>query len=359
MSAKDKTNTCSKKEHLEEYLSIIFENKKKDFFVDKKNNKKFIDVNYDIPKFKEHIFFLENNYNITHLKNISKHYKLKISGNKQELIKRIHSHLLLSFYILKIQKNIRGFIQRKYNTCRGPAFMKRELCNNSYDFFTMDEIKDIPSNQFFSYKDTDGFIYGFDIISLYNLIYKTSGVLQNPYNRRSIDSGVVNTFKRLFRLSKILKIPINTEIQNIELEISTEKTVELNVLDLFQKIDTLGNYSNPSWFLSLNAIQLIKFVRELIDIWEYRSQLTIEVKRMICPPHGDPFYNISLYSLQHFANITDLRKNILKCLDKLVNFGINNDYKSLGAYYVLSALTLVNNDAANAMPWLYQSVAYN
>jgi hypothetical protein len=359
MTTKDKTNNCSKKEYLEEYLSTIFENKKKDFFVDKKSNKKFIDLNSEIPKFKEHVFFLENNYNLSHLKNISKYYKLKISGNKQELIKRIHLHLLLSFYILKIQKIMRGFIQRKYNSCRGPAFMKRALCNNSYDFFTMDEIKDIPTNQFFSYKDTDGFIYGFDIISLYNLIYKSNGNLQNPYNRRTIENNVINTFKHLFRLSKILKMPINTEIQNIELEISAEKTVELNVLDLFQRIDILGNYSNPSWFLSLNGNQLIRFIRELIDIWAYRAQLTMEVKRMICPPNGDPFSNISLYSLQHYANITELRKSILKYLDKLINSGINNEYKSLGAYYVLSALTLVNSDAANAMPWLYQSVAYN
>jgi hypothetical protein len=351
----------STKDYLEEYTLKIYENQQKTYFIDKKYNKKIVDD--DIPIFTEHKLFLQNNYSATQLKNIAKYYKLKITGNKEQLIKRIHLYLLLSLYALKIQKNIKGYIQRKYNKCRGPAFIDRTLCTNTMDFFTMDDIKDIPIDQFFSYKDTDGFIYGFDIMSLWNLIYKStdvnSGVVQNPYNRRPIETNVINTYKQLFRLSKLLKIDICTEIQNIELEISNEKIIELNVLELFQTIDLLGNYSNPSWFLTLNSQQLIRFMRELVDIWTYRAQLSIEVKRMICPPLGDPFTTLSIHSLHYFENITDLRKYILSILNTLINSGISNDYKSLGAYYVLSALTLVNTTAANALPWLYQSVAYN
>jgi hypothetical protein len=45
-------------------------------------------------------------------------------------------------------------------------------------------------------------------------------------------------------------------------------------------------------------------------------------------------------------------------LEKMVTTGINHDSKSLGAFYVLAALTLVSVDAANGIPWLYQSVNY-
>jgi hypothetical protein len=79
---------------------------------------------------------------------------------------------------------------------------------------------------------------------------------------------------------------------------------------------------------------------------------------MICPPLGDPFRHFSFQTI-HIQNTNDIRKSILPILNKLINSGINADYKSLGAYYVLSALTLVNMNAANALPWLYQSVAYN
>ena len=40
---------------------------------------------------------------------------------------------------------------------------------------------------------------------------------------------------------------------------------------------------------------------------------------------------------------------------KLVTKGITDEYRSLGAFYVLTALTLSSSEAANAMPWLYQS----
>ena len=293
------------------------------------------------------------------LKIFAKHYKLKSTGNKQELIKRLHTYLFLSCHILKIQKIFRGILQRKYNKSHGPAWLNRNLCTNTSDFLTCDDIKDISIEQFFSYKDDDGFIYGFDLLSLYNLINKGNGVIKNPYNRRPITNTIIEEFKTLFRLSNILKIPIYIDIKFMEGTISNEKTVELRALELFQIIDGLGNYSHPQWFLSLNRNNLIKFLRELIDIWSYRAQLSIEVKKLICPPLGDPFYRMgSIQHLQTCDNINEIRKNILSILEKMVNSAIDKDNKSLGAYYVLAALTLVNTDASNALPWLYQSVAY-
>ncbi len=53
-----------------------------------------------------------------------------------------------------------------------------------------------------------------------------------------------------------------------------------------------------------------------------------------------------------------VKKVILEVLEKLVNTGVDADSKSLGAYYVLAALTLVNNDAATSLPWLFQSVSH-
>ena len=41
---------------------------------------------------------------------------------------------------------------------------------NQTDFFTLEELKDIDNSQFYSFKDKDGFVYGFDVCSLYNMI---------------------------------------------------------------------------------------------------------------------------------------------------------------------------------------------
>ena len=132
----------------------------------------------------------------------------------------------------------------------------------------------------------------------------------------------------------------------------------MRTISLFQNIDSLGNYSSPEWFFSLNRNQIINFMRELCDIWNYRAQLSMEVKCNICPPIGDPFSNINIAYLLNENNLLNLKKKVLNILEKLVNNGIDRDSRSLGSYYVLGALTLVNESAANSMPWLFQSVAY-
>lgn len=179
-----------------------------------------------------------------------------------------------------------------------------------------------------------------------------NSVLQNPYNRNEIDNRVILDIKQLLRFSKILKIPVEIQIQDI-LPISQEKTVELQVLDLFQTIDSLGNYSNPEWFLSLDVNSMNKFLRELTDIWNYRAQLDFSVKKMICPPHGNPFLSVNPQRIINDTNIESKRKMTLIILDKMVKSGVDRDHKALGAYYVLASLTLVNENAAMSLPWAF------
>ena len=322
---------------------------------DKDKDIKQNDTQY-VPKISEYNLILSSNYCVTQLKYLTKQYKLKITGTKQQLISRIYSFLFTSFNSVKIQKVFRGFIQRKYNACRGPAVYNRRLCTNDTDFFTMDELRELPLSQFFSFKDVDGFIYGFDLVSFYNLLYKTDGQIKNPYNRHPISDKIIKDFNTQLRLSKLLKIPICVEIKDVTQELSKAKNVELKAVALFQNIDALGNYSNSKWFMDLNRIQLLKMFREIIDIWSYRAHLTIEAKRNICPPIGRPFPQIiNFHYLQTTEELDDVRKYILNVLEKLVLSGIDKDSKCLGAYYVLGALTLVSVDAANALPWLYQA----
>ena len=223
----------------------------------------------------------------------------------------------------------------------------------------MDNLTELPNRQFFSFKDADGFIYGFNLLSIYNLIYKTDGQIKNPYNRLPISSDIIEMVISLLRLSRMLKIQVCVEINDINEEISIKKSIELRALTLFQNIDALGNYSNAQWFLNLNRSQLIKMIRELIDIWAYRAPLSIETKRSICPPLGNPFGRfLNFNQLQTIENLDDVRKYNLEILEKFVNSGIDRDNKCLGTYYVLGALTLVSEDAATSLPWLYQAVCY-
>jgi len=325
-------------------------------------NQKLTDDNI-IIKIDEYFRLLHFNYNVSQLKILAKHYQLKTTGNKNELLNRIYCFLYLSNIIIKIQKILRGYLLRKYIKYRGPAFYNKSLCINETDFLTMENIINIKNKQFFSYKDEYGFIYGFDIMSFYNLIQKNK-VVKNPYNSNIIDEKIIEQFKNLIILSKIFKDELIIDIEPLTTnDISENKSIELRALTLFQNIDSLGNYSNVNWFYSLTRIQLYRLVRELVDIWNYRTPLTIETRKEICPPYGNPFLNVSLGQLNSYVYQENgdmkLKVSILEILENLVNKGINKDSKCLGAYYVLGALTLINEEAAQALPWLYQAFYYN
>lgn len=353
MSTKFKSNDSL----LEEYLTAITSKCESQIPSIKKTNK-VNEKDIQIPNSKTYNDLIYNNYNISQLKDFAKHYKLKLSGNKPQLISRIYSYLYFSSYIIKIQTIFRGFLAKKYKDLHGPASLNRKLCTNSDDFISMDPLEEINFHQFVSYKDTDGFIYGFDINSLHNLFLKSNNDIKNPYNRTTFPEQLFKNIRSLIRLGKILKIDINLNFTDDSKNVSNEKAIELKALTLFQNIDSLGNYSNPNWFLSLNKNQLIKFIRELIDIWNYRAQIPIETKRNICPPNGDPFRNLNVQYINAEQNVLNIKKVFLEIMEKFVNNGIDKDSKALGAYYVLGALTLVSQDAATSLPWLFQSVNY-
>ena len=322
-----------------------------------KKQQKISDEKVSIPTINTYNELIYNNYNVTQLKQFAKNYKLKITGNKQQLFSRIYFFLYFSHYIIKIQKVFRGLLVKKYNSLHGPASINRKLCTNSNDFISMEPIEEINFHQFISYKDIDNFIYGFDITSLHNLFLKSGDEIKNPYNRNKIPEFVLKNIRMLIRIGKILKININLTFEDTMKNISNEKKIELRALTLFQNIDSLGNYSNVKWFTSLNRNQLIKFIKELIDIWNYRAQLPEQIKRNICP-QGEPFRHLSIQYINTEENLWNIKKVLIDIMEKMINSGIDRDSKALGAYYVLGALTLVNSEAATSLPWLFQSVNY-
>ena len=342
---------------IEEYLNNIISKCERQMPIIKKTYK-VSDDKIKIPTIKTYNELIYYNYNLTQLKNFSKHYKLKTTGNKEQLIGRIYSYLYFSCYIIKIQKIFRKSLVIKYKKLHGPACLNRKKCTNTDDFVSMESIEEINFHQFISYKDIDNFIYGFDITSLHNLFLRSPDEIRNPYNRNKIPEFVFKNISSIIRLGKILNININLKFEDDTKNLPNEKLIELRAFALFQNIDALGNYSNANWFLSLNRNKLIRFIRELIYFWNDRLQLSNETKRNISPPYGNPFRNLNFNYIILEENLWNVKKVIIEVLEKLVNIGTDKDSKALGAYYVLGALTLVNSDAATSLPWLFQSVNY-
>ena len=326
--------------------------------VELKNRKKRKNISQDeftVLEFSEFEQIATFNYNVLQLKTMCRYYKQKVSGNKPELINRMYNFLKYSQHASVIQKHIRGFLRRKYFQLNG--IKNRNKCVNETDFLTLENINNIPYYQFYCYKDDEGFIYGFNIKSIYNLMVKSDGKLKNPYTRAELSKNIITSIRHFIKMSHTLKEPIAITLQASNI-MSHKKRISLKTISIFHKIDMFGHITDTSWFLSLEVPHLIKLIRDIHDIWGYRANLTDTIKREICPPNGNPFHGINISSLVQ-KNKESLQGGILYVMENLVSKGINTDSRSLGAFYILSALTLVSHNAAVALPWLYESVVQN
>ena len=139
-------------------------------------------------------------YKMDELKKLCTKYKISKGGNKDDLTKRIYEYCKNSVGPLRIQKVFRGFLCRKLHRLQGPALGDRKICTNDTDFFTMDDMSEIPTTQFYSYRDEDDFVYGFNIVSLYNLIQKEGMRAKNPYNRSEFGNKLKDNVWSMIRI---------------------------------------------------------------------------------------------------------------------------------------------------------------
>ena len=319
-----------------------------------RKRKRIIDNNFVIPTYDDYIFLETNNYRIAQLKEICRHYKLKIGGNKDELTFRIFNYLRLSKSAKKIQRFALACIANIYSKCRGKNWYKPSTWVNDTDFLTLSSWDTISPTQYFTCTNASGQIYGFDLITLATYLKKSKTPL-NPYTREPFSIKTIERLTQAIALSNAFKINIQYEESEPD-SVSLQQAIRHRIVALFQTIDSYNNYTESEWFSCLSKPQLIKFMRELIDIWAYRANLSNDKKREICPPTGNPFYRINVAQFQTM-DLLSIQQAILGVLEKIVTSGVTQDDKNMGALYVLTALTLVSESAREAIPWLYDSVA--
>ena len=279
---------------------------------------------------------------IKELKAYCRLYKLKLGGNKAALVDRVNRFKTQRVLAVKLYKIWRLHVYRVWKQLHN---IKEEYTNET-DFFSLQNISEISnSNLFVIVEQKNNF--AFDMVSFYHLINK--GNLLNPYNREPFDIHTIERFNKLMLYTKFLQIPLEL---NIDTVVSHEKTLEFRILSVFQTIEELGFYTNPQWVYGLSSTQLIKFIKELHDIWSYRAEISIATKRLICPPHGMPFSNHNMLYIQP----DNIKRFVISIVENFIHPNASAENKYLGACYVLQALTLVSSGAAESLPWLYQSV---
>ena len=237
------------------------------------------------------------------------------------------------------------------NNLRGPGLFKRYLINNDTDFLTFEECINIPNSEFFSYKDIDNFIYGFNIKSIKYLIENNQ---KNPYNRNNFTIDCIENLNKLIekdeKIGKDLSIKFN-------LHETPYNKMKNKCVKIFQRMDELELYTQPRWFLDLNIFNLKNLYMEIEDIWNYRAMLNNQMK-LNYTTTGKAF----LYSVQQLNRLDDklkIQNIILNEFEKFAFEGKTKDDCITSCYWILTGLTIVSLDAASGCPELVLSNVLN
>jgi hypothetical protein len=236
--------------------------------------------------------------------------------------------------IIKIQSFIRMKTIKNNIYYQGISYYNRNLCNNDEDFYSYEPKEDIESKYYFSYKDSSNNYWCFDIRSLKKLLDMN---YSNPYTTEEIPQQVkqrIHEFIKLLRKRNI-QVSIDTTV------ITDRKTqVKQKWVDLFAQIEYSGYSCDVEWLLNLNAIRIKKLYRELEDIWNYRAQLSNEVKRRIVPPDGRMFV-MPVSDYMHCSSLLELQEILVNELSKILHATSQSDM-NLGFMYFIIGLSVVS-----------------
>lgn len=287
------------------------------------------------------LFYLK--YHSISIKHIKKNKECIYSLASKHIYKRIYYSNHID-KIICIQRYVKDKYKNNVIELRGPGYMNRSLCNNDSDFYYAVDIQEIDDDLFFSYKDSSGFIWFFDIRSIYKLIDLNQ---DNPYTRESISPDTKKKVSLLY--TWLIKTRPDIEIEPSQ-NISYEQELKQKCVDIFCDIQQMGWLCNIDWFFNLSLRRIKRLYKELEDIWNYRSQLTYEMKSRISPPNGYIF-TTPVSDIYSYTDITEIRSIILNDLMTIKQSQYESD-KKLGYMYFLIGLGYVSQECISSHNWI-------
>lgn len=335
--------------------------------------KRNVTVNFIIPTMHELKTASLKSYKLTELKKIGKFYRLSNYSKmkKADLIASLERLIKMEYFTVFIQKNIRRFNIQKFLANKSPSKTwlpsgRKRLCKNDSDFYTLEAVEDIPLKQYICYVDENDCYWGFNMISLYNYfkhqyaISRSKNNINNPYTNLPFSNTFMDNFKHHVFVSEKYGFNIDLKISNGNEadDITNTQRLQDMLYNNLGIIEQHGYLLRSEWVSSLSKERLIKFVYELNDIWEYRSQIDRATKRQICYPSGNPLDAVNPINILNRENYEHVFKMTMNVINNFIAKGVTYSDCETGILYVLSALSLVSYDFANAYPWIYAQSHY-
>ena len=279
-----------------------------------------------------------------------KYWKAFLINYKIDSIENLQNIVVLARSVSIIVKSISVLYSSHLRRQKGLAYFTKEISNNQENIETLDDIRDIPSVFFYSvYDPLLRQLYSFDI----RHFGKLNGM--NPYNREPF--SVTQLQKISDRLKTLERSGYKTAFPVEVRKWSRREKIHQMVVSLFCQIDSLGAYTNIRWFYTLNKETLRVWYEMTERIWSFRAQLPEIKKESIVPDYREKLFVIekvpSIYTAKTLETFQEL---VLEEMTTLVMSGRTQDDRTHGAYLVLAGLVRCCKEAADALPWLLDSM---
>ena len=236
----------------------------------------------------------------------------------------------------------------------GPALYERSLSFNETEISTLDPIGKISQHYFFSYVDSKGICWSFDLRSLNHLLLEDT-CLKNPYTRETLGTHIR---ERLSECNAFLKRKGIPSFYNLQENLSQKQVWNQRVLDFFLRLDSLGYRGSTQWFDTMTLLQQEKLYRRLYTLWNYRLGLTPQEKDQLIPGHQvNKLFRWTPDTVENANH--DLiwwKKNNLDLLIKFISGTKDKTKQGLGALYVLMGFASIVREVGEAYPWILETV---
>jgi len=297
------------------------------------------------------------------IRNLStKAYRIPMHGAKIDLIYRLEHFFHQQKCAIRIQRRFRCFLFQQAYRISGRM---NSQCVNDTDFYTLDPLREIPYPRHFSYRDENGFLYGFDVFSLMNLFQRERHI-RNPYTREILSASETHKILTLYHIIHLIfpevceeelhVFPTRREMVEKKLRELSTRPVARRIDEVFMHIDYLGNYTQSIWFSRLTKLQYAFFYESYYSWWTNRSGLSSSLKRDICYVEN-PFSDIRQRPVEEVSR-EEYQFACLELMEYMVYTGKDEECQRLGAMHVLTQLTGVSHWARASFPWLYESFRF-
>lgn len=290
----------------------------------------------------------------THGDFCSRHFKnpVRFQGKKSSLF--LNRILTRSEHqaVLSIQRFWKKWAARQRFKRQGPATNCREISQNSTEVYTLETLETVPLVFFFSFADESKSIWSFDIRSLSHLL-KEGTEPQNPYTRQLLSKMILEKVHSRLQWLRLRKYPI---LHDTGENLTQEQIWNQKVLDVFFKMDALGYRASCRWFEEMDAEDHTLFYSRLYRLWMYQLGLTPQEKEEILPGCTKIFKQTPERAITSNHDIRWWRRTNLNMILEFITRGTTKSQQGLGALYILMAIVQVVPEAAEAYPWILESL---